>query len=134
MKNKDLSPVIPFKVFIFLIILLTGKQLCIFSSVSNNFFTVSFYLRARFSFKPTHNVHDSQDVAFHIFAPMVLHHFGVSHHQRFHPLLFANRALSDPPAFPLLAALPAFALPFSALETLMGIWELEIKKYVYIFR
>lgn len=38
----------------------------------------------------THNVHDGQDVVLHSCAPMILHHFRVGHHQRFHPLLFAD--------------------------------------------
>lgn len=74
-----------------------------------------FVISAQFGLKPTHNVHDGEDVALHVFHPVVLHHLGIGHHQRLHPPLLANRALSDSPALPLLAELPAFPLPFRAL-------------------
>lgn len=61
----------------------------------------------------THNVHDSQDVVYHSFASVVLHHLRVSYHQRFHPLLPADGALVDPP--PVLSPFPTFPLPLPAL-------------------
>lgn len=94
---------------------------------------------SHFGWRPTHNVHDGEDVALHVFHPVVLHHLGISHHQRLHPPLFANRALSDSPALPLLVELPAFPLPFHALCSLMGTWQSETEhaehafRYIYIY-
>lgn len=80
----------------------------------------------------TYNVHDSQDVALHSLTPVVLHHFGVCHHQCFHPLLSADWALmnSSPPSP--LATFPALSLSLSVINT-NRIWrwmksKQEIKK------
>lgn len=70
----------------------------------------------------TYDVHDSQDVVFHGLAPMVLHHFGVGHHQRFHPLLLADGALADSPPLPQPPPLPALPPSLRVGEALTGIW------------
>lgn len=69
----------------------------------------------------TYNVHDGEDIVLHGFAPMILHHFRVSHHQRFHPLLLADGALAKSPLFSPLAVLPSFSLSLNVSKALMGI-------------
>lgn len=58
---------------------------------------------------PPHHVHDGQHVALDLRLPMVLHHFGVGYHQGLHPLLSADRALTETPG-PLPLTLPLLPL------------------------
>lgn len=46
--------------------------------------------------RPTHHVHDGEDVRLHVLASMVVHEFGVGHHQGLHPSLLADGAARDP--------------------------------------
>lgn len=77
------------------------------------------------AWRHTYNVHDREDVTFHSLAPMILHHFRVSHHQRFHPLLFADWSVTNSPPSPQLAALPPFPLSLNIFRTLMRTWGWE---------
>lgn len=70
-----------------------------------------------------YDVHDGQDVTFHSFAPVMLHHLVVGHHQRLHPLLLADGALADSPASSLLPVLPPLPLPLRVQRALMGVWR-----------
>lgn len=69
----------------------------------------------------TYNVHDSEDIAFHFFASMIVHHFRVSHHQSFHPLLSAHRAFMNPFGSTMASVLPSLSPTLNALKSVLRI-------------